>query len=244
MSSLSEQRLLHLSSIDSTNSEAQRRFQQGERGPLWIWADEQTGGRGRLGRHWISKPGNLYVTYLFESGAPATAAAQLGFVAALAVHDAARALLPKADLMLKWPNDVLLGGAKLCGLLAEVLQPVPLTLAIGCGINVAHSPEGLAYPTTCLGQGLTPQAVLSQLQTALLARIAEWDEGRGFEHIRSAWQSRAMLPGTAIAVDGVDGSFAGLSATGALLFRPRGQAVREVQAGDVQIAALEAHHES
>lgn len=235
MSEAGRHRLLHLSSIDSTNVEARRRFEAGETGPLWIWADEQTGGRGRLGRQWISEPGNLYVTYLFQSGAHAASAAQLGFVAALAVHDTVKTLLPKADLILKWPNDVLLKGAKLCGLLAEVLQAQPLTIALGCGINIAHAPQDLPYAATFLGNGLTPQTVLTVFQAALSARVADWDEGRGFAAIRQQWQERATPRGTLLSVNSEAGTFAGLSETGALLLkRSDGQTV-EIHAGDVQL---------
>ncbi len=89
-------RVVHFERIDSTNSEARRLAEAGERGPLWIWSDEQTGGRGRLGRAWVSEPGNLYVTCLFQTAAPASAAAQISFVAAIAVHELVSGLLPKA----------------------------------------------------------------------------------------------------------------------------------------------------
>src|SRR6185503_19704129 len=105
-------RLIHFERIDSTNAEARRLAESGERGPLWIWSDEQTGGRGRLGRTWVSEPGNLYVTCLFQTAAAVAAVAQVSFVAAIAVHELASDLLPKEKLFLKWPNDVLLDGAK------------------------------------------------------------------------------------------------------------------------------------
>ena len=111
-------RVVHFERIDSTNAEARRLAEAGERGPLWIWSDEQTVGRGRHGRTWVSEPGNLYVTCLFQTAASSSAAAQISFVAAIAVHELVSGLLPKAGFFLKWPNDVLMGDAKFCGLLA------------------------------------------------------------------------------------------------------------------------------
>ena len=117
-------RLIHFERIDSTNAEARRLAEGGERGPLWIWSDEQTGGRGRLGRTWVSEPGNLYVTCLFQTAAAVAAVAQVSFVAAIAVHELASNLLPKTSFFLKWPNDVLMDGAKFCGILAEVVAQI------------------------------------------------------------------------------------------------------------------------
>ena len=184
-------RVVHFERIDSTNSEARRLSEAGERGPLWIWSDEQTGGRGRLGRAWVSEPGNLYVTCLFQTAAPASAAAQISFVAAIAVHELVSGLLPKAGFFLKWPNDVLMGGAKFCGLLAEVVDTNPTRIALGCGINLAHAPSGTPYPVAALGRQFTPDSVLQKLAVSLWHWLEIWDEGRGFPIIRSAWLERA-----------------------------------------------------
>ena len=87
-------RLLHFEAIDSTNAEAHRLAKEGERGPLWILADLQSQGRGRLGRHWVSEPGNLYATFVFTFHGSALVASQVGFVAALAIRDTAAEVLP------------------------------------------------------------------------------------------------------------------------------------------------------
>jgi biotin-[acetyl-CoA-carboxylase] ligase BirA-like protein len=158
-------RLVHFERIDSTNAEARRLAEAGETGPLWLWADEQTAGRGRLGRSWVSEPGNLYATFLFSSGAPAGVVGQVGFAAALAVHEIAARLLPGADVKLKWPNDVLIGGAKFCGLLAETIGG---TIALGCGINLASAPSGTPYPVTSLAR----QGTRADVET-LLGMLAE-----------------------------------------------------------------------
>ena len=140
----------HFDRIDSTNAEARRLADDGERGPLWLWADEQTGGRGRMGRNWVSEPGNLYATFLISVAADPTAATQVSFVAALAVHDMVSVLRPDLSPRIKWPNDVLIDGAKFCGVLAEVVGTSPVRIAIGCGVNVAHAPEDTPYPVTHL----------------------------------------------------------------------------------------------
>ena len=147
-------RVLHFERIDSTNAEARRLAETGEPGPLWLLADEQTSGRGRLGRNWVSPPGNLYATFLFALSAGLEVAAQVSFVAALAVHDAIAALKPGVDCSIKWPNDVLIGGAKVSGILAEVVGSAPTRIAIGCGVNVAHVPKGTPYPVTFLDSSI------------------------------------------------------------------------------------------
>ncbi|NNE21799.1 MAG: biotin--[acetyl-CoA-carboxylase] ligase, partial [Rhizobiales bacterium] len=108
---MAARRLVELDVVDSTNAHAQRLCESGERGPLWIRANVQSAGRGRKGRHWVSKPGNLYSTLLFTPDAPLASLSQLSFVTSLAVYDlAAHVLGTDSDLSLKWPNDVLLKG--------------------------------------------------------------------------------------------------------------------------------------
>src|SRR5215470_17355290 len=125
--------LIACESVGSTNVEALARARAGERGPLWITARAQTAGRGRRGRQWVSEPGNLYATLLLVDPAPAERAAELSFVAALATHDAIVACAPAlgARLAFKWPNDLLLDGAKVAGILIEAEGTRPLLVAVG-----------------------------------------------------------------------------------------------------------------
>jgi BirA family biotin operon repressor/biotin-[acetyl-CoA-carboxylase] ligase len=232
-------RVVHFERIDSTNAEARRLAEAGERGPLWIWSDEQTGGRGRHGRAWVSEPGNLYVTCLFETEAPASAAAQISLVAAIAVHELVSGFLPKAVFFLKWPNDVLMGGAKFCGLLAEVVDTNPTRIALGCGINLAHAPSGTPYPVAALGRQFTPDSVLQKLAVSLWHWLEIWDEGRGFPGIRSAWLERAAGVGKEVSVEGMAGRFEGLSADGALLITLADGTQRQIHAGEVRFADTE-----
>jgi BirA family biotin operon repressor/biotin-[acetyl-CoA-carboxylase] ligase len=234
----------HFDRIDSTNLEARRLADLGECGPLWLLADEQTGGRGRLGRNWVSEPGNLYATFLFAIAEGPQAAAQVSFVAALAVHDSVVELRPGLEPRIKWPNDVLIGGSKFCGVLPEVVGADPVRIAIGCGVNIAHAPEGTPYPVTALGHGLTVAQVLAVLDQHLTHRLAQWDEGRGFSAIRQDWAARALgLGGGVSATAGprrVTGTFQGLAADGALILCEADGTLTAIHAGEVSFAELEA----
>src|SRR5262245_37759459 len=107
--------------VVSTNSKALGLAGTGERGPLWVVAEQQSGGRGRRGRQWVSEAGNLFASLLLTDPAPPDRCPELAFVAALAVHDSvSEAAAPlKPSLAIKWPNDLLLGDAKLAGILIE-----------------------------------------------------------------------------------------------------------------------------
>ncbi len=230
--------------IDSTNTEARRLADTGACGPLWLQADEQTGGRGRLGRNWVSEPGNLYATFLFSISSGVEVAAQVSFVAALAVHDMVSALKPELSPRIKWPNDVLIGPAKFCGVLPEVVGQNPTRIAIGCGVNIAHAPQGTPYPVTSLGAGVAVDSVLAALDQALTERLAQWDEGRGFASIRAAWAERALGLGESVTAQSgtqsLTGTFTGLAADGALILTDALGVTHAIHSGEVKFAALEA----
>lgn len=231
-------RLIHFERIDSTNAEARRLAAGGERGPLWIWSDEQTAGRGRLGRTWVSEPGNLYVTCLFQTAAPVAAVAQVSFVAAIAVHELASDLLPKENFFLKWPNDALIGGAKFCGILAEVVGTSPTRVALGCGINLAHAPKGTPYPVAALGSKYAPDSILPKIALSFWNWLEIWNEGRGFPAIRKAWLERAAGVGKEVTVDGTAGRFDGLDADGALLLTLGDGTQKQIHAGEVRLGKI------
>lgn len=232
-------RVIHFERIDSTNSEARRLVEAGELGPLWIWSDEQTVGRGRLGHTWISEPGNLYVTCLFQTGAPEISAVQISFVAAIAVYEMVLKLNPNGNFLLKWPNDVLKGGAKFCGLLSEIVGTNPTQIALGCGINLAHAPVLSNYPVTSLGQGFKPEAVLSAFAMEFWRWMEIWHEGRGFPTIRNAWLQRTRGVGQQVTVDGTAGTFAGLGIDGALLVKYGDGRQKSVYAGEVHFIDID-----
>ena len=140
--------------LDSTNAEARRRAEAGEGGPVWITAGRQTAGRGRRGRAWSTETGNLAAPLLTTTDVSAAEAAQLSFVAALAACDLADAWLGEGAARLKWPNDVLVFGRKAVGILVESGSRPDgrLWLAIGIGVNLAHSPTDTERPATSFSE--------------------------------------------------------------------------------------------
>lgn len=239
-------RLLHFEAIDSTNAEAHRLATEGERGPLWIIADLQSQGRGRLGRHWVSEPGNLYATFLFTLEGSALTASQVGFVAALAIRDTAISVLPRgsAAIMIKWPNDVQLGGAKFAGILPETVMQSGdgrITVALGMGLNIAHAPEGTPYPVASLmrhGAKVTPRDCLDVLDRSLSHWLTVWREGRGFMEIREAWLGHAAGIGREFTAmvnqDEVRGTFADLGEDGAMILTLADGSRKPIHSGEVR----------
>lgn len=229
--------------IDSTNEEARRLAAAGERGPIWLRADRQTAGRGRRGRAWESPAGNLAATLLIVPGKPASECAQLSFVTAIAVADAASGFAANAEIKVKWPNDVLANGRKLAGILLESASggDGALTfLAIGVGINLAHFPPDTEFPATSLAAlGVSvpsPSAALSQLA----AHFAKWYEvwmTNGFSPIQDAWLARAAGLGSRIRArlthEETSGVFEGIDNTGALILREAQGRTRTIAAGEV-----------
>jgi BirA family biotin operon repressor/biotin-[acetyl-CoA-carboxylase] ligase len=234
-------RLIVHETLDSTNSEALRLARSGEGGPLWIVAREQTAGRGRRGREWVSTGGNLAASLLFVAPVPPAVAATLGFVASLAVHEVCTALAPGASFALKWPNDVLAGGGKVAGVLLESeARGSDLAIVVGVGINLARAPEGMPFPAQslkALGHGGTVEHALALLTDAWTGWVELWDEGQGFAGIRDAWLARASGIGQAISVrngDRVDtGIFETLDESGRLILRKADGAKTAFSAGDV-----------
>jgi BirA family biotin operon repressor/biotin-[acetyl-CoA-carboxylase] ligase len=236
-------RLIAYETLGSTNAQALARGRAGERAPLWITAARQTAGRGRRGNAWVSEPGNLYASLLLTDAAPAGHLAELCFVVALAVQDAVSAVAPSlsASLKLKWPNDLLLEGAKLAGILIEAESVRGTThIAAGIGVNCAHHPATSAYPVTDLathGCAVTPAALLVALSGAMAARIAQWDRGGGFAAIRSEWLSHAVGLGGDIRVRlserELTGTFETLDQTGRLMLRLPGGSIEAITAGEI-----------
>jgi BirA family biotin operon repressor/biotin-[acetyl-CoA-carboxylase] ligase len=235
-------RIIAFEEIDSTNLEARRRVEAGERGPLWLTAGRQTAGRGRRGRAWSSEDGNLAATLLTTTRRPPLEAAQIAFVAALAVADLADAYAPPSLVSLKWPNDTLLAGRKLSGVLVES-GPLEggLWLAVGIGVNLASAPAEVERPATCLadhagGPPPRPLEALHVLARAMERWLAVWD-GAGFPAVAQAWTARAHGLGARcevrLSAETLHGVAEGLDPDGALRLRADDGAVRRITAGDV-----------
>ncbi len=232
-------------SLDSTNDEARRMAADGAAEGTVVWALRQTAGRGRQGRNWTSPPGNLYCSLLLRPRETPAVAAQLAFVAALALGDALDGLLPgDVEMRYKWPNDVLLDGRKVAGILLEsagVSDSGLDWLVVGCGLNIASFPNVTdGFPASSLvaagAKKVSPGDMLGRFVSGFDTWRGRWRAG-GLDAVREAWLARAARLGEEIVVrmpnDRLTGRFAGLDATGALIIDLAGGGRRTVTAGDV-----------
>lgn len=197
----------------------------------WVRADRQTAGRGRRGRAWHDGAGNLMASVLVKSQGPVQ---QLSFVAAVALRDA----IAPVPVQLKWPNDLLLEGRKVSGILLERTGDA---LVIGFGVNLASAPQAVDRPAAAIGGDV------ATLFEALRQHFARWRaiwEANGFAPVRTAWLAAASGLGQGIEVrlghEVLHGRFAGLDDEGALLLDLPSGARRPIHAGEV--FALEAGH--
>lgn len=228
--------------IASTSDEAKHLAAGGAPAGTLVWARVQTAGRGRQGRQWVSPAGNFYASLILRPTVQVATAAQLGFVAALAVADACLAFSPEAAISLKWPNDVLLNARKLAGLLLESQSRNDGTLdwlVLGIGINLATYPVEVEYPATALaaaGGDADAEAMLGALAQSFLDWYERWRESAGFATIRAEWLARAQGLNQPIRVrlagETRVGVFAGLDSDGALLL-DTGTGRQRIAAGEV-----------
>lgn len=177
--------------------------------PTWILAEHQSDARGRRGRSWVNPKGNLAATLVMRPEGPVDQIALRSFVAALALFDALVAVSGRAEgLALKWPNDVLLNGGKLAGILLESAGQGGRAayLAIGVGVNLAQAPsvgeveEGAVGPVSLLsetGTSIGPDDFLTELAMAYAVHEARFMT-YGFDPIRTAWLDRAARLGEVI----------------------------------------------
>ena len=250
-------RSLHFfESIDSTNVYAARLAREGVAEGTVVIADAQTGGKGRLGRNWVSPPGvNLYLSTILRPDKPASFAPQLSLLAAVAV---AEAISQQTELApsIKWPNDVLVAGKKVCGILTEMQaqrkdlqQPQAVVVGIGVNVNAPLSafPEELHDKATSLrlmsGEPIDRVAFTACLLTHLEKLYILWLE-EGFPVVKSAWEGHAAellgKPITVAAPDGtISGTALGIDQDGALLIQDeQGEShaePRRVLVGDVTV---------
>lgn len=220
----------------------------GEPAGLVVTAVEQTGGRGRHGRRWASPPGNLYVSLLLR---PELAMAEVGGLAlliAVALAEAIEAVTPGLPrIALKWPNDLLLGEAKLAGILLEgEAGPAGRCrfLVVGCGVNLVQAPHDLGRPAVAVadvpGVRAPDPAVLLDGLLATLGRGLDEHAGLGLAPARARWLARAHgLGGRLTAQLGEQtlvGTFEGLDERGALLLRDDHGGTVTISAGEVFLA--------
>ncbi|HEV7435759.1 MAG TPA: biotin--[acetyl-CoA-carboxylase] ligase [Pseudorhizobium sp.] len=233
-----------LGDVGSTNTECLTRARDGDPGNLWITAARQASGRGRRGRVWASEPGNLYASLLLINPAPMERIASLPLAVAVGVHAAVQAVMPRdADpVRVKWPNDILIGRKKSCGILieGEGLPSGHHALVIGIGINIRHRPDVSNYAVTRLedhGCFISPEELFAHLYKEMRDALELWDEGRGISSISRRWLQVACGVGEEIIVNLPDrkltGRFAGIGADGRLILdQGEGQHL-PIAAGDV-----------
>ncbi|WP_029008466.1 biotin--[acetyl-CoA-carboxylase] ligase [Azospirillum halopraeferens] len=238
-------RVVAYDTVGSTNDIAKDLARSGSPERTVVWARRQTAGRGRRGRAWESAAGNLYLSTVLRPAVPVTVAAQISFVAALAIADLAATLLPaSAAVRCKWPNDVLVNGRKLAGILLETEAAADGTVAwlvLGTGINLTEAPPGAEYPATTLAAAGADHPVPETAGPMFLGALDGWLErwtAAGFAAVRTAWLERAAGVGGPVAVRLADrtlhGTFVDLDDDGVLLLDcGDGAGVRRVAAGDV-----------
>jgi BirA family biotin operon repressor/biotin-[acetyl-CoA-carboxylase] ligase len=233
-----------LSDTSSTNTECLARARAGDSGLLWVTAERQTGGRGRRGRPWVSERGNLYASLLLIDPAPMERLASLPLAIAVAVHQAIRNVLPPGaePLEVKWPNDILIGRKKTCGILVEGerLADGRHAVVIGIGINVSVMPDNPIYPVTCLrdqGSAASPEELFAHLFASMAETLDIWDEGQGIAEVTARWRAVACGIGEKITVNlpdrSISGYFAGIDDNGLLMLDTGAGRIMPIAAGDV-----------
>jgi BirA family biotin operon repressor/biotin-[acetyl-CoA-carboxylase] ligase len=234
----------------STNTDAIESARSGERGPIWFVTAEQTAGRGRRQRAWVSPRGNLAASVLEVLDIAPAVAATIGFAAGLAEEaalekvsiEAAMRLGPdRPRYTLKWPNDVLANGKKLVGigLEAEAVGD-RLAIVVGIGTNIVAAPEGTPTPAVSLadlGVQISAEELFSALTDTWVEFRGIWDNGRGFAEIRTLWLERAARLGEPIAIHTgttvLEGIFDTIDDTGCLIVRTAEGRRVPIAAGEV-----------
>jgi BirA family transcriptional regulator, biotin operon repressor / biotin---[acetyl-CoA-carboxylase] ligase len=225
-----------VSETASTNDDVAALAQAGAAEGLWLRAERQTAGRGRQGRDWVSPAGNLYASTLVRLQPGDPPAPSLALVAAVALAETAEAF--GAQPQIKWPNDLLIGGAKLSGILLERAGDA---VVVGLGVNLAHHPEGIDRPATSfaavLGHAPDPDAFLVALAESFARWLYRW-RSEGLAPVRTRWLEKAHPAGTALTArlpdgDSIDGLFDGLDNMGALRLRLADGQVHVIHAADV-----------
>ncbi|MFN3619378.1 biotin--[acetyl-CoA-carboxylase] ligase [Sphingorhabdus sp.] len=223
----------------STNADLLSRAVHGAPEGLWLRADAQDGGRGRLGRDWESPKGNLFASTIVRLRENDPSPASLAFVAAVAVFDAVRHMAPEVGIALKWPNDVLtIDGAKLCGILLERTGDA---VVVGIGLNLVWHPQNLDRKVSdLLTLGATPpdaQSAVEIVAESFDRHLGTWRRS-GMIAIVRQWEAHAHARGTGLSValpDGeyLQGLYAGLDDSGALQLRLADGSIRAIHAADV-----------
>jgi BirA family biotin operon repressor/biotin-[acetyl-CoA-carboxylase] ligase len=222
----------------STNDDLASLAREGAPQGVWLRAGRQSGGRGRQGRGWHSPPGNLYASTIVRLRPADPPAPTLALVAAVALHEVASSFaVAGIAIEIKWPNDLLVAGAKLSGILLERIDDA---VVIGFGVNLADHPDEVDRPAInmgMLGGAPDPSRFLEALASSFERWVQRW-RTEGLEPIRQSWLACAHPVGTALSTHmpsgaRVDGLFDGLDECGALCLRLADGTRHVIHAGDV-----------
>jgi BirA family biotin operon repressor/biotin-[acetyl-CoA-carboxylase] ligase len=240
--------LLTFESLDSTNSEALRLASSGASGDFIILSREQTGGRGQRGSEWVSISTNLHASILLDSNSDPKRHPQLSFVIANAMYEAIAAFAAKyklaLDIKLKWPNDVLIGGKKVAGILLESINFKDKNyVVVGFGVNVMETPTKLGRPVTSLfAEGIKLQhsdEFLFMLINKFDKLYTQWKLENNFVKTRKNWLKRAYNLNKVITVDDgvrrISGIFKEIDLYGALRLQLASGQFYNLVAGEVLI---------
>ncbi|MEM9277820.1 MAG: biotin--[acetyl-CoA-carboxylase] ligase [Pseudomonadota bacterium] len=240
-------RHLALDECASTNNECLTAAQNGEPGNLWITTASQTGGKGSRGRSWVSQTGNLFASLLLIDPCERECLSELTFVAAIAVRETLLEVIragqgKEAGIELKWPNDVLVKGSKISGILLESTSSSTMnSVVIGIGINCRHHPKNTLYPSTDLaelGLSIEPQQLFVTLANKIADAISVWQRGSNFTAIRNQWLQHAAGLGCELRInlptgETATGIFEAVDERGYLLLKQKNGQTRRISVGDV-----------
>ncbi|EYS91978.1 biotin-[acetyl-CoA-carboxylase] ligase [Bartonella bacilliformis str. Heidi Mejia] len=243
-------------SVDSTNLVAQQKAQAGHPGYLWIVAEEQIQGRARRGRSWSSPKGNLYTSLLLIDNITHQTAAHLGFVAGVSMVEAVKEFIKdqhkfKDIISLKWPNDILLEGAKSSGILLELfeLSSQKYALVIGIGMNVESHYKDAPYPTSSMkkiGLHIDKKQLFKALTKFFAKNYLLWKQPKGYDVIRKKWLLYSAHFGQHIKVtDGskiIEGIFDGLDCNFNCIVKQENGQEAIITAGDVHFGSAGSVH--
>lgn len=242
-SKLRQYRHTHLKEVNSTNAYLINLAMDGDSGLHWVTAERQVSGKGSRGRQWTGIEGNLFASLLLKNPAEATHLHELTFVASLATYDAiVNAGASPEIVSVKWPNDVLVGGKKCCGILLESTSVAGNSfVVIGIGINCKACPTDTMTQATCLSKEgilVSPMELFAGLATAFDQWLDTWDMGRGFEEVRTRWLDRAhgisskasvQIPGR----EKIEGRFLSIDAGGYMLLQRDNGNVERISTADI-----------
>jgi BirA family transcriptional regulator, biotin operon repressor / biotin---[acetyl-CoA-carboxylase] ligase len=238
-----EQRIHYFDEIDSTMDAARELAKAGADEGTIVIAERQTRGRGRLNREWFSPEGGIYFTFILRPRISPTYATRINVMASVAVATSIRRHLG-LNAVLKWPNDVLIEGKKVCGILAEIDAGIDAVhfVNLGIGINAntqIHQPEETA---TSLRQHLGRDVSRSEFLSSLLKEIEHWQMLLMEPDLLEEWRRMSTTLGTDVTIVMHGETMAGIAvdidSTGALLVRERNGSIRKAVAGDCFQASL------